>query len=376
MKPLVIGIFSFFLTVQAYAQSYIGNELKSIVQSQMFDATEKVVPVFVAVPGWYFYGIYTNTDQEIYFREKPKKDQNHLGFQGIVACEIQNNIPLVFLSSLYPENFQINSFYNDHLSVTFKVSQEDSLTNIEIANMDGSFRREAKYCDERLKLLVITNSRGNYITQFDYSDTLVRKTTYNTSQRKYRVIDEYYNDNLLLSRVIYNNSKFRNTRRVDYTEQFTYDPANRLTSVKKYSKRKVALDSTLYISAENYILENLFRQGVRQTNKYIYNENHAIVEKSIDLGDNKVNVTYDYDDSSHLTKMELTNRNTNEKVRFSFIYDSEFRLSELNRFDYSGSSDTWAMKTKFILKYNSKSFLESISRIESNGQVSRFLRYD
>ncbi|MBK9553546.1 MAG: hypothetical protein IPO45_15420, partial [Saprospiraceae bacterium] len=84
--------------------------------------------------------------------------------------------------------------------------------------------------------------------------------------------------------------------------------------------------------------------------KYIYNENHAIVEKSIDLGDNKVNVTYDYDDSSHLTKMELTNRNTNEKVRFSFIYDSEFRLSELNRFDYSGSSDTWAMKTKVYLK--------------------------
>ena len=187
----VFGLFiGIFLAIQTFSQSYINNEMKSVIYSQMFDANERILPVFMAMPGWYFYGTYTYSDQESYFREKSKKDQNQLGFREIVSLELQNNIPLLYSQASYPAKLQLNSFYNDHLAVNIQVSKTDSITMIEMTNMDGSFRKEARYRDERLHYQVLANSRGNYITQYNYSDTLIRKTTFNTASRKYRITDE------------------------------------------------------------------------------------------------------------------------------------------------------------------------------------------
>lgn len=373
----VFGLFiGIFLAIQTFSQSYINNELKSVIYSQMFDANERILPVFMAMPGWYFYGTYTYSDQESYFREKSKKDQNQLGFREVVSLELQNNIPLLYSQASYPAKLQLNSFYNDHLAVNIQVSKTDSITMIEMTNMDGSFRKEARYRDERLHYQVLANSRGNYITQYNYSDTLIRKTTFNTASRKYRITDEYYNNNVLQSRTAYKSRRSRSKLSIDYSEHFSYDAVQRLVSIRKYNRRNVALDSTLYIYGENFALENIFRQGERKTNKYVFNANHTMLEKSIEIPDNIVTVTYQYDYSSRLSQMELRNRNANESVRFTLIYDNEARLSEICRFDYSGSADNWMMNEKFVLKYNDRNLLETVSRIGNNGHISRMLRYD
>jgi hypothetical protein len=376
MKHLLIGVIYFFLAFQTFAQSFINNELKSIIYSQMYDATERVMPVFMAMPGWYFYGTYTYSDQETYFREKPVKDLNQLTFREIVSLEVQNNIPLVYSQTLYPARLQVNSFYNDHLSVNIQITNADSLSIIDISNVDGSFRREARYSHEKLNYLVFTNSRGNFITQYNYSDTLIRKTTFNTANRKYRVTDECYNNNVIQKRTVYKSSRSRDKLHVNYSELFSYDAAQRLVSLRKYNSRDVAMDSTVYIYGDNFALENIFRQGARKTNKYVYNARHVIMEKSIETPDNMVTVTYQYDHASRLSRLELRNRNTNESARFTLIYDTESRLSEVSRYDYSGSADQWTMSEKFMLKYNDRNLLETISRIENNGLVSRMLRYD
>lgn len=376
MKHLASGIISLFIVINSYSQAPIEKELQNIIKMQMFGTSEKVVPLVIAMPGWFMLGQYTHYDNEIFFSAKANNDQNRVGFSQIVESEIQNNLPLVYSSSGYPKHFQLNAYYGDNLSVTVKASQTDSTAALEIINADGSFRREAKYSDQRLKYLAITNSNGSYITQYEYSDSITRKTQYNTVNKNYQTIDEYYKGNVLLSRVTYKSSKSRKTLHIKYREEFTFDNENRPKSILKFMKNNQLADSVNFLYTNNSTTEIHSGPDFRRIITYSYKLNHAVIEKRIDLPENKIDIKYDYDESSRLAALDIVNLSSDEKTRYTFSYDSESRLGELCEFTYAGSTDGWFLKDKFMFDYNSQNDLESISSVQSNGHVSRLLHYD